>query len=308
MLCYDLLFRNRPWLVGAAITALLAPVSAAAEGPSVAVTPAAAVAPAATAAVPNPAVTPVAAPAALPPASTAVPSPPVVCGAPSDLARLAHPLHRIARRLASGLPITIIAIGSSSTAGAGASSPAASYPSQLAADLQKRFPRQRFNVINRGVNGEEVADMLARFETSVFPEDPDLVLWQVGTNSVLRGHALKPHMTMLHDGVERLKANGADVVLIDPQFAPKVLAKPDARGMVDLIALIAKQENVDLFRRFEVMRYWREDQNVTFDKFLSPDELHMNDWSYGCVAKLLGAAIAEAATRPVASARAEAPR
>jgi hypothetical protein len=94
------------------------------------------------------------------------------------------------------------------------------------------------------------------------------------------------------------------VVLIDPQFAPKVLAKPDAHGMVDLIALIAKQENVDLFRRFAVMRHWREVQQVGFDRFLSPDELHMNDWSYACVAKLLGAAIAEAATRPVASAAA----
>jgi hypothetical protein len=142
----------------------------------------------------------------------------------------------------------------------------------------------------------------------VFTENPDLVLWQVGTNSVLRGHPLKPHMTMLHDGVERLKATGADVVLIDPQFAPKVLAKQDAHGMVDLIALIAKQENVDLFRRFAVMQHWREVQNVSFDKFLSSDELHMNDWSYACVAKLLGAAIAEAATRPVASASAPPPQ
>ena len=36
----------------------------------------------------------------------------------------------------------------------------------------------------------------------------------------------------------------------------------------------------------------------------SPDHLHMNDWSYACVAKLLAGAIAEAATRPVASAAA----
>jgi hypothetical protein len=30
----------------------------------------------------------------------------------------------------------------------------------------------------------------------------------------------------------------------------------------------------------------------------------MNDWSYGCVAKLLSSAMVEAATRPLASARA----
>jgi hypothetical protein len=43
-------------------------------------------------------------------------------------------------------------------------------------------------------------------------------------------------------------------------------------------------------------------ENIPFSKFLSPDELHMNDWSYACVAKLLGGAIAEAATRPAQTA------
>ena len=34
--------------------------------------------------------------------------------------------------------------------------------------------------------------MLARLETAVIAERPDLVLWQVGTNSVLRDKALEP--------------------------------------------------------------------------------------------------------------------
>ena len=46
------------------------------------------------------------------------------------------------------------------------------------------------------------------------------------------------------------------------------------------------------------MRRWREIHNIPFEAFLSPDGLHMNDWSYACIAKCLAAAIAEAATRP----------
>jgi acyl-CoA thioesterase I len=92
--------------------------------------------------------------------------------------------------------------------------------------------------------------------------------------------------------------------LIDPQYAPKVLAKFETPGMVDQIALVAKEENVDLFRRFEVMRNWYEVQHLDFNVFVSPDGLHMNDWGYGCWAKLLATGIAEAATRPVASVRA----
>ena len=94
---------------------------------------------------------------------------------------------------------------------------------------------------------------------------------------------------------------------MNPQYAPKVIAKHDAELMVDLIDRAAKEANVDLFQRFAVMRYWRLTENIPFETFVSPDELHMNDWSYGCVAKLLAGAIAEAATRPTLTAGARPP-
>jgi acyl-CoA thioesterase-1 len=91
-------------------------------------------------------------------------------------------------------------------------------------------------------------------------------------------------------------------VLIDPQYAPKVIAKPNAEGMVSLIATAAKAEHVCLFHRFGLMRHWYETDRMSFETFLSSDGLHMNDWSYACLAKWLGAAIVEAATRPTATA------
>ena len=219
------------------------------------------------------------------------------CRAPADITRLTTPLSRTAKKLASGDPLKIVAIGSSSTAGAGATSPANSYPSRLAVELATLFPKQQINVINRGVNGEEARDMLARFDANVIAEKPDLVIWQVGTNAVLRDQPLMPAGGLMHAGLAKLKAIGADVILLDLQFAPKVLAKTDADGMVDLIGATAKKENVGLFQRFAVMRYWRQVSKIPYDKFLSPDELHMNDWSYGCIAKLLAGSIADASAR-----------
>ena len=222
-----------------------------------------------------------------------------VCRVPLDIVRLANPLNRVALRLAHGEPITIVAVGSSSTSGAGASSPAASYPSRLQAELSQFFPRQPITVLNRGVNGEEINDMLRRFDTAVIEAKPDLVLWQLGTNSVIRDHPTEGHDSVIRDGIARIKATGADIVLIDPQFAPKVIAKPEAELMVELIAFTAKQENVALFRRYEFMRRWKTVDRLPFETFVSPDGLHLNDWSYGCLAKGLAAAIVEAATRPV---------
>src|SRR5205807_7343608 len=195
------------------------------------------------------ATTPAAQPA--PPSATPAISHSAACTVTTDQVRFDFPLPRTARLLVSGLPIKIVALGSSSTYGAGASTPAACYPSRLAEELVRRFPGHKFTILNRGVNGEDVGNMLARLDTAVIREKPDLVLWQVGTNSVLDGKAVQPHALLLHAGLARLKAIGADVVLIDLQYAPKVIARRNADGMVSLIAATAKAEHVCHFRRFD---------------------------------------------------------
>jgi lysophospholipase L1-like esterase len=165
-----------------------------------------------------------------------------------------------------------------------------------------------FKVLNRGVNGDTAANMLARFERGVIAEHPDLVLWQVGTNSLLRGDPIQPHRSLLHGGLVRLKAIGADIVLIGPQYAPRVLSRPNFAGMLTLLDQTARKEDVNLFRRFDLMRHWHKVEGMPFEVFLSPDELHLNDFSYGCIARALGGAIAEAITRPVATASAPKPK
>ena len=228
------------------------------------------------------------------------------CDAPFSVIRFTSPLTRMAEELTSGKPITIVAIGSSSTAGSGASSPAASYPSRLAVELSQRFPDRSITVLNRGVGGEEVDDMLKRFDTDVIAAKPDLVLWQLGTNSVIRSDALNDYDAAIREGIAKIRTIGADIVLIDPQFAPKVIVMPEAARMVELIASTAKRENTNRFPRFDMMRRWYDVDHMAFNTFVSPDGLHMNDWSYGCLATALGVAISEAAQRPMLSAKATA--
>ena len=217
------------------------------------------------------------------------------------LARLPLPLARMHRLVTSRRPLTVMALGSSSTAGAGASSEAASYPMRLQAYLRQRFPGIVITVVNRGVNGEDAAEMLRRFDLAALSDTPDVVLWQFGTNTVLRDDR-SDTARLITEGLLRMRALGADVVLIDPQFAPTVLAKGDAaEHMVGVIAAASRNRGVDLFPRFRVMREWHDAEAIPFDAFLDPDRLHMNDWGYACFARLLGAAMAEAATRPVTS-------
>jgi acyl-CoA thioesterase-1 len=73
---------------------------------------------------------------------------------------------------------------------------------------------------------------------------------------------------------------------------------------VRLIAATAKQGGVDLIQRFAMMRWWHDHEHMDFSEFVTPDNLHMNDWGYACLAKQISASIGEAATRNVASASA----
>lgn len=232
------------------------------------------------------------------PAARADQVPQMPCAPSAEYTHLSGPLQRVAERIAKREPVTIVAIGSSSTAGVGASSVDHNYPTQLEKRLNARFPNVVFHVINRGMSGAVDSQMLARFEEDIHSAQPDLVLWQVGTNALLNSDGITKEGDVMRDGLRRLRAIGADVVLIDPQYAPKVLKDPDAEPMVELIRTIAREEGVPVFRRWAQMKDWKEVRQIPFEVFLSPDLFHMNDWSYSCWAEALSGAISWAATQP----------
>lgn len=222
---------------------------------------------------------------------------PPACAPSKEYLHLSGSLPRVAERIAKREPVTIVAMGSSSTAGVGASTAAQNYPNQLEKHLKARFPGVEFHIINRGMSGAVDSQMLARFELDVQAANPDLVLWQVGTNALLTSDGIAKEGDVMRNGLRRLRAIGADVVLIDPQYAPKVLKDPDAEPMVELIRTIAREEGVPVFRRWAQMKEWKERRQIPFEMFLSPDLFHMNDWSYACWAEALSGAIASTATQ-----------
>jgi lysophospholipase L1-like esterase len=215
----------------------------------------------------------------------------VPCLPAKGLKEVPGSLPRVARRIAAGEPVTIVAFGSSTTVGYGTSSPAYTYPNRLADQLRRKFPTADISIINRGMGGQDTPEMMKRFDAAVLDANPDLVIWQLGTNTVVKGTASDVAATtaLVEDGIARLQARGIDVVLIDPQYVPAVASKAEnASKMVKLIGEVAKLKNVSLFPRFEVMKQWHEDEKMPFDKFVIGDGLHMNDWGYACFAQLLG--------------------
>jgi lysophospholipase L1-like esterase len=198
-------------------------------------------------------------------------------------------LPHVASKLAAGKPVVIIAFGSSSTQGYGSSSPEFNYPNRLAAQLHRQYPGADITVLNHGVGGEDAPEMMKRLQTSVIDAKPDLVIWQVGTNAVLRNLDPAETANMVEDGVARIQAAGADLVLVDPQYSPRVTEHGEsASKMVRLLGKVAELRHVGIFPRFEVMRQWHDQQALPIESFVISDGLHMNDWGYACFAQLLG--------------------
>lgn len=209
------------------------------------------------------------------------------CQVPDSFFTQAATLPQLALKLRNGKSIRIVAIGSSSTAGDGASSPRHAYPAQLAAELARLWPHAKLEVLNRGIGGERTRHMLARFDRDVLAEKPDLVIWQVGTNESLAGGPIPTMTALIHEGIDRLRRAGIEVVLMSPQFAPRFNEKADHLLRVEAVRASAQDHGVGVFRRFEIMQAWIAGNRMSMQEMLSPDGLHMNDLSYGCVAHLL---------------------
>src|SRR5262249_16889996 len=180
--------------------------------------------------------------------------------------------------------------GSSSTTGLWVVNPAATYPEVMRRELVRLWPSARVEVINSGRIGETIGGSISRFDRDVLAYDPDLVVWQLGTNDVTWGGRADGLKDRLVAGVRSLKAAGADVILMDLQYAPLVLASSQHSIMETIIADVARQERVGLFPRFELMRRAIA-AGLSAGALVAWDGLHNSAAGYDCVGRALARAI-----------------
>ncbi|HTR15696.1 MAG TPA: SGNH/GDSL hydrolase family protein [Acetobacteraceae bacterium] len=199
-------------------------------------------------------------------------------------------LPRTRAALASNVQVVVVAFGSSSTQSWMATDAAHSYPAVLQAALNAALPRAHVAVINRGIGGQDAAEELSRLEADVVAVRPQLVIWQVGANGAMRAVDPLLFRRLVEAGVTRLKAVGEDVILMDNQRAPRILAAPDHAALERMLAEISRQMQVNLFQRGTLMDQWQQ-AGMPYAAFISSDRLHMNNRGYDCTARALAAAI-----------------
>ena len=101
-------------------------------------------------------------------------------------------------------------------------------------------------VINRGINGNTTANMLARFERAVLKYNPSHVIIMGGTNDVICGESFDRISWNIREMVERAEKAGIKVVLgiptaVDEPYWEKLLIR-----LRSWIKDLAKQEDLQI--------------------------------------------------------------
>ena len=220
-----------------------------------------------------------------------------VCPADPAMDRMHLPhLRAAATGRSEGL---IVALGSSSTEGVMASDGAHTYPAVLQSALNKAIPTAHFAVINRGVGGQDAPEELARLDNDVIAVRPQLAIWQVGANGAMRHADPSEFHRLVEEGVNRLLKAGIDVVLMDNQRSPRILAAVDHIVLEDSLGKVARETGVDLFSRSRLMDAWSE-EGAKPGLFTAADGLHHNDLGYYCMTQVLARQIIAAINVPLA--------
>ena len=217
------------------------------------------------------------------------------CPVPPELMEVSARLLYVAARLRAKKPLRIVALGGGSTRGAAAGAPQFAYPARLQRALAAMYPAVPVTVLNKGVPRQSAEQMLARFPADVFAEKPVLVVWETGISDAVRDIGRDAFAAALQSGIDLARNRATDILLVDMQFSRKAATIIDFELYLETIHQVGEINDVYVFPRFAMMRYWSEQNLFNFDEVAVKERAGFAAAVYDCLAKKLAQAIRTAA-------------
>ncbi len=186
----------------------------------------------------------------------------VGCAVPAYLLTTESELTKVAASIKTRKQLDILVIGSGSSLLAGTDGVSASYPARLEAALRARLPSVSIRVttdLYTKKTSEEVASVLAE-AVDRRPSDakPALIIWQTGTVDAIRGVDPDDFRSALDTGLTTLKKAGADVMLMNLQYSPRIESMLAVTPYLDTMRVVSQEREIPLFDRFSIMRHWSD--------------------------------------------------
>lgn len=236
-------------------------------------------------------------------------TPTLPCATPESDTYVGFGLPRLAAKLQAREPSTVLVLGTASSLDYGAEASAKAYPTRLLNEIRKLRAVAPITVVNKSVRGETAAMVLQRLEQEIAANKPDVVIWQTGSIDAVRQVGPDEFGTVIDKGIAKLHKRDVDVVLITPQYMPKMSAVTNFQPYVGYMQQVAQSRKVLLFDRFEIMRAWADGGRVDLDPTGKEAQMQLIDKVHGCVAALLARMVVTASgdkapegrERPIAS-------
>ncbi len=216
---------------------------------------------------------------------------PPECEIPPGLLEISLKLPHLAERLRARQPVNIVAIGGASTKGAAAGPPDLAYPHRLQLALAADYPEVPIIVVNKGVPRQSTQQMVERFPTDVIAEDPVLVVWEAGISDAVRGIEIDDFAAALQAGIDEVRNRAIDIVLVDMQFSRRTSTVINFEQYLHALHRVGDLNGVYLFPRFEMMRYWSEQNVFNFDEVAEDERARLAAKVYECIGVRLAQAI-----------------
>lgn len=229
--------------------------------------------------------------AMLPPGARAEPRD---CEVPAELLEVSAKLPYTALALREKTPVKIVVIGGASTRGTAAGSPELAYPHRLQLALAEMYPDVPITVLNQGMARQTARQMLERFPSDVSAEKPVLVVWEAGISDAVRAVDLDEFAAALQAGIDLAKNRAIDILLVDMQFSRRAVTVIDFERYLNTIHRVGELNEVYVFPRFAIMRYWSEQNVFNFDEVAEAERTRLAANVYDCIGRTLAEAIRSA--------------
>lgn len=218
------------------------------------------------------------------------------CAVPAYLLATENALPKVAEAVKTRKRLDVLVIGSGSSALTGPEGAGMSYPARLEAALRETFPGVQVNVKVDLRNKKTAAEAAANFDGMIdkLPQDqkPDLVIWQTGTVDAIKAVDPDDFRSALDGGVATLAKSGADVLLMNLQYNPRMETMLAVSPYNDTIRVVAQEHQIPMFDRFSIMRHWNDVGD--FDLFGSAHGYGMAKRVHDCIGRSLSVMIVEA--------------
>lgn len=218
---------------------------------------------------------------------------PEACDVPASLLESEIDLGRVTSELKDKHRLDISVLGTGSSSLPGPDGAHFAYPARLEDALKQQLPGNEIKVTAHIQPKQTTANLLGSLDKILAEDHPRLVIWQAGTSDAINGVETEDFRSSLENGIDKIQAADADVILVNMQYSPRTGSMLDVSAYADVMRHVAQQRNALLFDRLAIMQYWND--NGTFDLYAATKKYDMARQVHECIGRALASLINGAA-------------